>query len=72
MLSGASDAEFDSQGRMLIPSHLRSYAGLDKNVAITGLYDKIEVWDEKEWEEYKNNTESKSEQIAEKMGEMGI
>ena len=72
MLSGAGDVEFDKQGRVLIPDHLRSYARIGKQAVITGLYNRIEVWDQKLWDAYKDKTEKESESIAEKMGEMGI
>ncbi len=72
MLSGAGDVEFDSQGRILIPESLRKYSGLDKGAIITGLYNRIEIWDEIEWEKYKNKTESASDEIAEKLEGLGI
>lgn len=72
MLAGAMDVEIDTQGRILIPDYLRKYAGLDKKVVVTGLYNRIEVWDSDTWERYKQKTESSSEEIAEKLGELGI
>ncbi len=72
MLAGAADVEFDAQGRALIPEHLRTYAGLSKNAVVIGVFNRIEVWDEATWNEYKTKTESSSDEIAEKLGEMGI
>jgi transcriptional regulator MraZ len=72
MLAGASDVELDHQGRILIPDYLRQYAGLKKEAVITGLYNRIEIWDEKSWQTYKTKTENSSEAIAEKLGELGI
>jgi MraZ protein len=72
MLSGATDVEIDSQGRILIPDSLRKYAGLKKTVVVAGLYNRIEVWDEATWNTYKAKTETTSEEIAEKLGELGI
>ncbi|RMD62263.1 transcriptional regulator MraZ [Candidatus Parcubacteria bacterium] len=72
MLSGAMDVDLDSQGRILIPDYLRRYAGLEKRVVVAGLYSRIEVWGERRWEEYQARTESASEEIAEKLGELGI
>jgi MraZ protein len=72
MLAGASDVEFDAQGRILIPEHLRAYAHVNKNAIVTGLYNRIEVWDEQEWKSYKKRTERESDQIAEQLGALGI
>lgn len=72
MLSGATDVEIDSQGRILIPDSLRKYAGLKKEVIVAGLYNRIEIWDETTWSAYKTKTETTSEEIAEKLGELGI
>lgn len=72
MLSGASDVEFDAQGRVLVPDSLRKYAGISKKVAVIGLYERVEIWDEEEWNKYKNKTENASDEIAEKLGQLGI
>jgi len=72
MLAGASDAKVDAQGRILVPDYLRKYAGLKKQTVVTGLYNRMEVWDEAEWQSYKQKTEASSDEIAEKLGELGI
>lgn len=72
MLAGAVDVAVDGQGRVLIPEYLRQYAGIDKQVVVTGLYSRIEIWDEEKWKQYKATSESSSEEIAEQLGEMGI
>ncbi len=72
MLAGAMDVEIDSQGRILIPEYLRKYASLKKEAVIAGLYNRIEIWDRENWERYKSKTESASEEIAEKLGQLGI
>ena len=72
MLAGAVDAELDKQGRILIPDYLREYAGLKKQTTVTGLYNRIEIWDSENWKQYKAKTESASDEIAEKLSELGI
>lgn len=72
MLAGAMDVNLDNQGRILIPDYLRQYAGLTKEVIVAGLYNRMEVWDAENWKKYKQKTESSSEEIAEKLGELGI
>ena len=72
MLSGASEAELDKLGRILIPGYLKDYACLKKNVAVLGLSNKIEIWDEDKWEEHKKKTETEAGDIAERLKELGI
>ena len=72
MLAGAMEAPLDRQGRILVPDYLRDYASLDKQSVITGVYNRIEIWDETTWNKYKSKTEASSDEIAEKLGELGI
>lgn len=72
MLAGAVDVNSDSQGRVLIPDYLKEYANLDKNVVVAGLFNRLEIWDEKEWDKYKQNAEKNTEEIAENLGKLGI
>ncbi len=43
-LSGACECELDKQGRILLPSHLREYAGLEKESVFIGMMNKVEIW----------------------------
>jgi len=72
MLAGAMDVEIDKQGRIMLPEYLRTFAGLKKNIVVAGLYNRLELWDQKKWEAYKQRTEAKSNQIAEQMAELGV
>ena len=72
MLAGATDVEIDKQGRILIPDYLKKYAGLKKDVTIAGLYNRLEVWDEKKWSSYKTKAEKNSDAIAEQLGKLGV
>jgi len=71
-LAGAVDVSLDSMGRILIPDYLKKFAGLKDKVVITGVYKKLEIWDEDAWEKYKNRIEKQTDILAEKLGEMGI
>lgn len=72
MLSGAVDTKLDAQGRVLVPDYLRNFAALDKEVVIAGLYNRVEIWNAANWDEYRKKTESSSEEIAEKLSQLGI
>ena len=49
-LAGASQVEVDKQGRILIASNLREFAGLDKEVILVGVGSRIEIWGLEKWE----------------------
>ncbi|MEX0650274.1 MAG: division/cell wall cluster transcriptional repressor MraZ [Candidatus Andersenbacteria bacterium] len=72
MLAGAWDTQLDGQGRVMLPEYLRKYASLGKHVTVTGLYSRIEIWNEDAWNEYKAETEAESDNIAEAMSDLGI
>ena len=72
MLAGAIDVEVDKQGRILIPDYLKAYAGLSKNVTVAGVYNRLEIWDEKKWQEYKKKAEKNTDEIAEQLGKLGV
>ena len=72
LLSGAAEVELDQLGRILIPENLREYAGLQKAVIVAGVGKRMEIWDETKWRAYKSDIEKNGDQIAEKLGEIGI
>ncbi len=72
MLAGAWDASLDTQGRLMLPEYLRLYAGLKKHVTIAGLFNRLEIWDEDAWQEYRRRTEAESDSIAEGLAELGL
>jgi len=72
MLAGATDVDVDRQGRILLPDYLKGYAALKKSVTIAGLYNRLEIWDEKKWSVYKSRAEKNTDEIAEQLGKLGI
>ncbi len=70
MLAGASNAEIDSQGRILIPDYLRNYAGIQTKAVIVGLYNRAEIWDEERWQQYRVKVEGEGDEISERLGEL--
>lgn len=49
LIGHATECEFDSQGRILVPPPLRDFAGLDKRVTLVGQGNKFELWNEDTW-----------------------
>ncbi len=72
MLAGAMDVDLDKQGRIILPDYLRQYAQVNKKAVVAGLYNRLEIWDEKRWEEYKSKTEGDSPEIAEALSGLGV
>ena len=69
-VAGAAMCELDRQGRVLVPQTLREFAGLEKDVVLTGNLDRIEVWSKDKWSE--NCDYDDMNEIAESMQDMGI
>jgi MraZ protein len=51
-LSGASDEIVDRQGRVTIPTALRTYAGLTRDCAVIGAGQRVEIWEAAAWDSY--------------------
>lgn len=71
MLGGATEADVDGAGRILIPDFLKNFAGLKNRVVITGIHSRVEIWSDKTWVAYKRSVEKDIDVLAEKLGEVG-
>ncbi len=67
LFSGAIDVVPDKQGRFIIPAYLKEYANIKRDTVIIGISNRIEIWDQRGWEEYYSNTNASFEKIAENM-----
>jgi MraZ protein len=72
MLAGAMDVKLDKQGRIILPDYLRKYANLKKKGIVAGVFNRLEIWDEKNWDIYKQGVEKESTDIANELGDLGI
>ena len=59
----------DSQGRINIPTRLKTYAGITKDVAIIGVHNRAEIWDLDTWKA--SDEEMTPEKMAEIMESLG-
>ena len=71
-LSGATECEFDRQGRINIPTPLISYASLKKECVIIGVNDRLEIWSKDLWEKFFNDNEEALSDIAENLFESNV
>jgi MraZ protein len=65
--SGASEAEPDKQGRVLIPPALAQHAGLGREVVVAGVRDHAEIWARAAWREHLKEVEGSAEHVAERL-----
>jgi len=72
MLGLASETDVDSIGRILVPEFLISRADLKTKVAVIGVQNRVEIWNEKAWEDYKSGVERKADALAERLGQIGV
>ena len=70
--SGASDVELDKQGRILIPQNLREYAGLDGDVIVVGISQRIEIWNAQVWPQVRADFERNAADNADHWAALGI
>ncbi len=68
--AGAASVELDSQGRVLLPQVLRSFAEIEKDVVLVGVLNRIEIWDKTKWED--SSSYDDMDEIAEHMAELGL
>jgi len=64
LVSGAVEAPFDSQGRILIPQFLRDHARLNREVTIAGVGPRIEIWDKTLFDQELERTAAEFDEIA--------
>ncbi len=53
VFAGATEAELDKQGRVLLPAYLREGIGLATDALVIGARDHAEIWTPATWAEYR-------------------
>ena len=71
-VAGATPCELDKQGRILLPATLREFAGLEKDVVLTGMLNRIEIWSKDKWNENNSLDDVAMDEIAEQMTDLGL
>ena len=70
MFSSASVVTADKQGRVVVTPTLRAFAKIEKDIAVIGASDHVEIWDKDTWIERSSSMDSDA--IAEAMDELGF
>ena len=68
-IGGAAKVKRDRQSRLMIPNHLREYAGITKEAVLIGLADHLELWSKAGWEAFQQaQVEAYKKQAGELFG----
>jgi MraZ protein len=67
LFSAATQEVPDKQGRISIPSVLRDYASLRKDVMVIGAMNRIEIWDPESWQQYSEEQEQKFAELSDEV-----
>lgn len=70
--AGAAEVECDKQGRVLLPTNLRDYAQVEKDVVILGVSNRVEIWSKTVWDSYNEQISPTVASIAESLVDLGI
>jgi MraZ protein len=65
--AGASEDKPDKQGRVTIPGALLEHAGLEREVVVAGVGDRVEIWDRGSWRKQLKEVEGSAEHVAERL-----
>jgi transcriptional regulator MraZ len=65
--SGATEADLDKQGRVIVPRELTEHAGLGREVVVAGVHDRLEIWDRTAWRKELAAVEGSAEDVAERL-----
>ncbi len=70
--AGACECRPDGQGRVLLPTNLREYAGLEREGVIVGVSTRVEVWQPEAWERYVHEGDADYADLAQRMEGLGL
>ena len=66
----AIDLDLDSQGRILLPAELRTFAEIDREAIVIGVHSSIEIWNLQRWQSNAQEMDSSADDIAARLAGM--
>lgn len=63
-LNGVTKIELDTAGRMLIPLSLKEYAGLEKDIVLAPMGDRMEIWDKVKHQQFLDSMEADNDEFS--------
>lgn len=71
-ISAASECPIDKQGRILVPTSLREYAGISRDVVVVGMTKRFEIWARERWLVVFDDAQRKIEGLGQKLADLGL
>lgn len=71
-IAGAVECTLDKHGRVLVPSAMRKYADLERDVVWVGQLETVELWSSARWQNAMEDALDDPKGLAEAMAELGI
>lgn len=71
-ISAAVECPLDRQGRILLPTELREYAAIDRDVVVVGMTKRIEFWARERWSVIFDAAQQKLDSLGTKLAELGL
>ncbi len=71
MVASAKECPVDRAGRTLVPPELREFAGLMKDVMITGALEWFEIWSRERWADHRQTLRVGFDEMTRKLSEHG-
>ena len=72
LFGNAAECPIDSQGRVVIPPHLRTKGKLNSEITIVGHNRYFEIWDRKRFEEYERTNGDGLPSGFERLSQLGV
>jgi MraZ protein len=70
LFADAVDVQLDAQGRVLIPSGLREYAGIEREAVVVGVHTFIEIWTPATWDYQSESIDRDGSTVAERLADL--
>jgi MraZ protein len=67
LFAGASEAELDKQGRIMLPGPLMKHARLEREIVVAGVRDHLELWAPDAWRKELDDVGRSAEDVAERL-----
>lgn len=71
-ISAATECPVDPNGRIIVPTTLRRYAGLMKDVVMVGMTKRIEIWARERWQKVFEQAEKDLTSLGAKLADLGL